>query len=171
MSLLWKNVPSSIVSGVLCFFLGASTALVLRAILARPNAFPGVEAMANDGTAPPAQPNTGGSDPRAQLTRLVTRLDALTRPTPLRLELSIEQKKQLQAILADLESRSVLSEAEAKDKRDAILKVIEADRATLEAAGYRWPGQPPAVNSQAPNPFASGANADHLRALLQTLAK
>jgi hypothetical protein len=71
-----------------------------------------------------------------------------------------------------------LSEDDAKARLEAALKAVESDRETLEAAGYRWPGQQggggggprPSADPTA-NPFKEGATAEHLKSLEDQLGK
>jgi hypothetical protein len=103
----------------------------------------------------------------------VAKLDALT-AKPLEVKLSAEDRDKVRQQLAGLAGKEELTEEEAKEKLDAILAVVAKDRATLEDAGYRWPGggggggggQPPP-----PNPFAEPRNAGHLKALEERLGK
>jgi hypothetical protein len=115
-----------------------------------------------------------------QLATLVDKLDVLTRK-PLAVGLEGDKKKQVLEQLRDLGEKDELTDPEAKAKLDALLKVLEPDRATLEAAGYVWPGdgaggrggrggrgrggEPP------PNPFKLEDNREHLKALQQRLEK
>jgi len=129
-------------------------------------------------------PGGGGQNSKTQLAALVTKLDALT-VKPLKFELSAEQKKQTKEILADLDSKEAITDEEAKEKLDKLLKLLESQKETMEAAGYRWPGQggggggggfgggggggggppPPA------NPFKTEQNAARLKSLKETLEK
>ena len=127
-------------------------------------------------------PPGGGKTPNSkmQFVQLVTKLDVLT-SKPLKLELTPEQKKQAKELLADLDSKDELTEDEAKAKLDALLKLVESQKETLEAVGYRWPNQgggpggggggPGGGVKPPPNPFTTGTNADHLKSLQTTLGK
>ncbi len=122
----------------------------------------------------------GGPSPKVQLATLVDKLDVLTRK-PLAVDLEGDKKKQVLEQLRDLGEKDELTDADAKAKLDALLKVLEPDRATLEAAGYNWPGgggggrggrggrgrggEPP------PNPFKLEENREHLKSLQQRLEK
>jgi hypothetical protein len=121
-----------------------------------------------------------GPNSKAQLAQLVSKLDVLTKK-PLTVELTADQKKQVKELLAGLEAKDELSEEEAKAKFDALLGLVESQRETLEAAGYRWPGAPggmgPGGGGMGPggqppaNPFKSGDAADRLKSLQTTLNK
>jgi hypothetical protein len=105
---------------------------------------------------------------------LVDKLDVLT-TKPLAVQLDGEKKKQVLEQLRGLAEKSELSDEEAKQKLDALLKVLGPDRATLEAAGYRWPGSGPpggAGRGTPPNnPFKSEDNGKHLKDLEHRLEK
>jgi hypothetical protein len=116
----------------------------------------------------------GGRGPSArnQLAALVAKLDQLT-GKPLAVQLSDEQRAKLREQLEGLDAKDELSDDDAKKRLDAVLDIVKDDRETLEAAGYRWPGQqggfrPPA---DTPNPFKEGQNAQHLKSLHEQLAK
>src|SRR5437764_98251 len=55
----------------------------------------------------------------------------------------------------------------------ALLELLQNHRDTLEAAGYRWPGQAAGAlpMGDAPNPFHEETNAQHLKGLQQRLGK
>ena len=69
------------------------------------------------------------------------------------------------------DQKADLTEEEAKAKLDALAAELKDYKSTLEAAGYRWPGdaapQPPASTG---NPFKEQAG-QHLKALQERLAK
>jgi hypothetical protein len=130
-------------------------------------------------------PNGGGSPGRmgggrpnskTQLASLVAKLDVLTNE-PLAVKLNPEQKKKMREQLQMLDEQENLSEDEAKAKLDALLDILKDQRQTLEAAGYRWPGQgggrgrggQPA--SALANPFKDEQNSKHLKALQSQLDK
>jgi hypothetical protein len=119
-----------------------------------------------------------GPSPKTQLAGLVTKLDQLT-TKPLEVKLTDDQRAKLRAQLQGLDEKEELSDDEAKKRLDEILKIVEGDKDTLEAAGYRWPGegggrgggggggggrQPPP-----PNPFKEGDAAKHLKDLENTV--
>lgn len=110
-------------------------------------------------------------NPKTQLTQLVAKLDTLTKK-PLVVELTPDQKKQVKELLADLDGKESLSDDDAKAKYEAILKLVEGNKETFEAAGFRWsggafapPGDPPA------NPFKEGEPASRLKSLRETIGK
>jgi hypothetical protein len=120
----------------------------------------------------------GGAQSKRQLAQLVTKLDLLT-AKPLSVTLTEEQRAEVKKQLEGLGEMEDLSDEEAKNRLDALLKVVEKDRATLEAAGYRWPGAggggpgggmggfgPPP-----PNPFKEGDDAKALQSLQKQLTK
>jgi hypothetical protein len=59
---------------------------------------------------------------------------------PLVVTLDDDQKAKVQEQLKGLESMEELTAEEAKTRLDALLAIVEDQRETLEAAGYRWPG-------------------------------
>jgi hypothetical protein len=109
-----------------------------------------------------------GPNSKAQLAALVTKLDQLS-GKPLQLTLSAEQKQKVGEQLQKLDEEKELKDDDAKKRLDTLLTLLTDQRATLEAAGYRWPGagqggggRPPA---EQPNPFTEEANAHHLKSL------
>ncbi|MBN9119876.1 MAG: hypothetical protein J0I06_12065 [Planctomycetes bacterium] len=116
-----------------------------------------------------------GPGPKVQLAQLVGKLDALTARS-LHIELTPEEKKQTKELLAGLSEKDELTDDEAKAKLDALLKLLEGKKKTLEEAGYRWPGAPGGGGGtggtgggQPPNPFKAGEGADRLKSLQTTL--
>jgi hypothetical protein len=90
----------------------------------------------------------------------------------LTLDLNGEQRKGVQEQLKGLADLKELNEEEAKKRLDALLMVLDKDRETLEAAGFRWPAtggffQPPA---NSPNPFQDENNRKHLKSLQSQLS-
>jgi hypothetical protein len=112
-----------------------------------------------------------GPSPKAQLATLVTKIDQLVEE-PLSLNLSSAQRSVIREQIKGLETAEGVDDDEAKTRLEAILEAVKDDRATLEAAGYRWPGatglQMPGVAS---NPFQEPENRKHLAALQANLAK
>ena len=91
-----------------------------------------------------------------------------------RIELSPEKKTKVGELLKGLDQKAELTDEEAKEKLDSLLDQVKDQKSTLEAAGYRWPGEgggggrgaaPPA------NPFKEEANSQHLKVLQERLAK
>jgi hypothetical protein len=115
----------------------------------------------------------GGKGPsaKAQLNTLVTKLDILTQK-PLTVNLDADEKKQVREQLKGLGELDQLTEDDAKQRLDGLLKALESQKEPLEAAGIRWPGSvapgTPSVND-APNPFKDERSAKHLQALEQRL--
>jgi hypothetical protein len=113
-----------------------------------------------------------GPNPKTQLATLVTKLDQLS-GKPLSLSLSTEQKQKVRDQLQKLEDGEELKEDDAKQRLDSLLVVLQDQRKTLEAAGYRWPGagqgggQGGGGRAQAnePNPFRDDENSHHLKSL------
>jgi hypothetical protein len=113
-----------------------------------------------------------GPSARAQLVRLVSKLDQLT-GEGLTIRLTDEQKAKLAEQLAGLDKLEELKDDEADKRLKAILEVIENTRATLEAAGYTWPGAAPMARPQpdAANPFSDAENSKPLKALQERVGK
>ena len=106
-----------------------------------------------------------GGNPKLSLTSLVATLDALT-AKPLEIKLTDEQKAKLAQALKELDPDEDMSDDDATKKLNDILKIVESNKETLEAAGVRWPGSaPPFVRPTDGNPFAEGANKEHLKKL------
>jgi hypothetical protein len=145
--------------------------------------------QSNVGGAPPPGKAAGGQSAKTQLVQLVTKLEALATKS-LVIDLTPEQKKKLLEKLAGVEDESELSIDEAKRRLDDLLEVFKDQKATLEAAGYRWPSAPAGraradgrgasggggamgkgqPNSDVPNPFKEGPNNDHLKSLRSVAA-
>lgn len=136
-----------------------------------PPGMPGMPGM------PPGMGKKGGRGPSAkmQLASLVTKLDVLTEK-PLTVRLNSEQRAKVLEQLKGLEEMEELNDEQAKQRLDAVLKIVQEDRKALEAAGFRWPGEqkgggfggfgpPPA------NPFTVEQNAERLDALRKRLEK
>ncbi len=128
----------------------------------------------------------GGPNSRTQLANLVDKLDMLT-AKPLEIRLTDAQRKDVKETLKGLDGEE-LSEDEAKEKLEKLQDVLKDQKSTLEAAGYRWPGEgggrgggpgggqgaagtgrggPPPPS----NPFKAEQNAKHLKALTERLDK
>jgi hypothetical protein len=126
------------------------------------------------GGPPGGQPGRGqGPSAKTQLASLVAKLDQLTRK-PLAVNLTEEQRAQVREQLKGLGDADDLSDDDAKKRLDTVLDVVKDQRETLEAAGYRWPGQqgggrPPADAPK--NPFKDEANGKHLKSLEDQLEK
>jgi hypothetical protein len=114
----------------------------------------------------------GGRGPtsRTQLVTLVDKLDVLT-SKPLVIDMPPEKKAKVAELLRGLEQKADLTEEEAKAKLDALAAELKDYKSTLEAAGYRWPGDaPPQPPASAGNPFKEQAG-QHLKALQERLVK
>jgi hypothetical protein len=114
----------------------------------------------------------GGARPtsKAQLASLVSKLDQLTKK-PLEVKLTDEQRGKIAKQLEGLDAADEVSEEEAKKRLDAILAVIEGDKETMEAAGFRWPGDNPPRTAAGDNPFAEGEAKEHLKQLQERIGK
>jgi hypothetical protein len=114
---------------------------------------------------------TRGPNSKTQLASLIAKLDLLT-SHPLSVKLDAEQKQKVAETLQKLDEEKELSEDEARTKLEALGKILTEDqRKTLDAAGYRWPGQGQGGGGRGgapaapPNPFSEGENHDHLTSL------
>jgi len=83
----------------------------------------------------------GGGQPnfKAQLANLVGKLDVLTEK-PLMVKLNDEQRKEINAQLKGLDGDE-LSDDDARAKFEKLHELLKDQTSTLEAAGYRWPGE------------------------------
>ena len=118
-----------------------------------------------------------GPSPRAQLASLIAALDKVA-DKPITLALTAEQRKSIAEQIRGLGTAEIIKDDEAKTRLEAILSVIEKDRMTLEAIGYRWPtagggapGGPSAPPKDDPNPFKEGTAAEQLKSLAERLEK
>jgi hypothetical protein len=106
-----------------------------------------------------------GMSPKLMLANFVATLDALT-TKPLEIKLTDGQKTKLAKALKELDPEIDISEEDAGKRLDELLKIVQENRETLEAAGFRWPGTaPPFARPSAGNPFAEDANKEHLKKL------
>jgi hypothetical protein len=198
MSVATAKVPAAIVSGVICLCLGAGIMFVIQPYIVPADKQAAANSANGDSSGKDGGgPNGGGSklgmkggkggkggggapNSKQQLTQLVTKLDTLT-VKPLKFELTADQKKQVKEILADLDNKEAITDEEAKSKLEALLKLLEAQKETLIATGYRWPGEggggggggggPGGGAPPPPNPFKEGTNAEHLKSLQESLGK
>jgi hypothetical protein len=115
-----------------------------------------------------------GPSPKTQLAQLVTKLDVLT-AKPLSIELTNDQRTKVREQIKGLASAEELSDDEATKRLNALLELLKDQKATLEAAGYRWPGEGGGFGGfgapQPPNPFKEGKDAEHLKDLDERLGK
>jgi hypothetical protein len=109
-----------------------------------------------------------GPNSKAQLAALVDKLDLLT-SKPLAIDLPADKKGKVAELLQGLDQKDELSEEDAKTKLDALAEQLKDYKGTLEAAGYRWPGEgAPRPAGNAANPFKEEAG-QHLKALQDRL--
>jgi hypothetical protein len=201
MSIASAKMPVAVVSGAICLLLGVAGGIVIASFVdtgLNKQASGGEPAELKDvGGGKAAMPPGGGMpggakgggggakgggggakgggpkgpNSKQQLTQLVVKLESLSKK-PLAVELTPEQKKEVKSLLADLDSKDALSEEEAKAKFDQLIKLLESQRATLEAAGYRWPGTPFLPPAETPlNPFKDGEPAAKLNSLRESIGK
>jgi len=112
-----------------------------------------------------------GPSPKTQLATLIDKLDVLT-SKPLAIELTPDKKVKVAELLKGLDDKAELSDEDAKQKLDALLAEVQDQKRTLEAAGFRWPGEGGGrAGAAPPNPFMDEANSQHLKALQERLAK
>jgi hypothetical protein len=196
MSIASKKVPIAFVTGIICLGLGIAGGIVAANFIDKETKFDNAGNEDGGGDLKGGKGGAGGKGgfgggkggggkggggkggggggffgPKLQLTTLVTKLDILTKK-PLSVELTADQKKQLQEQLAGLDTNDTMSNEEAQAKLDAIAKIVESHRATLEAAGVFWPGGGIGIPPKLPdNPLKEGAGNDHLKSLRTTLGK
>jgi hypothetical protein len=133
---------------------------------------------------PPGMPKMGGPPGKGggnqavakpQLVSLINKLNLLTEK-PLAVSLNADKKKKIDEQIKDLGTLDDLTEDEAKKRVEAIHEVVKDDRATLEAAGYRWTtgkggGGGFGGGKSAPNPFKGGNDAKALQGLQERVEK
>jgi hypothetical protein len=192
------SVPIPIVVGVICLGLGMAGGVLLGQLMPEQEKPPGpVDRSGGGGMGDakkggppgdgggkkgpgPGAKGPGGKGPggggggfpapssKLQLAQLVTKLDVLT-ARPLAVQLTPDQKKQAAELLAGVGEKEELTEAEAREKLEAIQKLLDEEQTkTLRAAGYPpgpFGGKPPA------NPFRTGDAAERLKSLQATLGK
>jgi len=117
----------------------------------------------------------GPPSPKMQLANLVTLLDSVA-DKPVTVTLSPEDRASIAKELAGLDVASEIKEEDARAKLDAIQKILEKNRKTLETVGYRWAGEPKGgkggfPKEPPPNPFREGTAAEHLKSLMERLTK
>jgi hypothetical protein len=180
------KVPATVAASIICFAAGVAVGVVAvvnfgsswfasKAEAASPpaagEARQGGPPRGTGG--PPGRgdaPANRGPSAKNQLASLVAKLDQLTGKS-LTLNLSSEQRTKLREQLDGLEGKDELAEEDAKKRLDAVLDVVKSEKETLEAAGYRWPGERGGQRpSDAPNPFKDEAAAKHLKTLQEQLA-
>jgi hypothetical protein len=203
MAFFTAKVPVTIATGVICLALGGGLgALIMSYALGKPDQVAAGTAAKGDEEAK-ADPKAAGGDakggkgaggggkgaggggkgaggggqrgpsPKAQLAQLVAKLDVLTGQS-LHVDLTPEQKKQTKDLLAGLAEKDAITDDEAKEKFDALVKLLDANKKTLENAGFRPGGAGGGGGPMGPppaNPFKEGEGAEHLKSLQATLSK
>ncbi len=106
---------------------------------------------------------------RAQLANLVNKLDLLARQPSLKLDDA--QKSKVLELLKGLEEPEELADDDAKKRLDGLLEIVEKEKATMEAVGFRWPGSGFQLPVDEPNPFKAEANRASLQSLQKQLGK
>jgi hypothetical protein len=201
MSLAQMKIPVAIMTGTICFALGVGAGILgmiacseekkpdaadsSRASGVRGGPPGGMPPMGRGGGQPGRGPRMGGGgggpmggmfgqqSPKTQLATLVAKLEQLT-GKPLALHLNEDQRAKLRKQLDGLDAKKTLTDEDAKKRLDAILDIVKKDKATLEAAGYRWPGPGGGGLGQranAPNPFKVEPNDKRLKSLQDQLGK
>ena len=115
----------------------------------------------------------GGPSPKTQLVSLVTKLDLLTQKPPT-LHLDGKKQDQLREQLQGLDEMEELADADAKKRVEAILEIVESEKATLQAVGFNWPGAGGGFKGKGkdvPNPFKEEPNSKALTSLQKKLEK
>jgi hypothetical protein len=138
----------------------------------------GAPKMGGGGGAPKSGGGPPAPSPRAQLLALIDALDRVL-DRPVTVTLTTDERAAVARQLKGLDAAPEVKDDEAKDKLDAILKVVEKDRKALEAVGYRWPiadpkaesGGPPQGLLTASNPFHEPNTAAKVQSVAERLAK
>jgi hypothetical protein len=165
------NVPAAVATGIICFVVGVGAGGLGMATFGyrwhEPEPVPP--------TGPPPGPPMNATAmlatrPKNRLVALVAKLDQLS-GEPLTLTLTENQRAVIREQLMDLDTKEV-SDEDAEKRYKEILEAVKEQKGTLEAAGYRWPGEGagPAPSSFL-NPFAEEQNAQHLKSLREKLVK
>jgi len=155
-----KVIPM-ITTGLFCFAVGAASGIAWMTSA-------GYKARIPSSESPSAIVNPAMANPKHHLAALVVKLDQLT-GKPLALELNDEDRAKILELLEGVED-SVTHNEVAADRLGRILEIVEDDRATLHAAGYRWPGTPLFRPGMEPEPFMSPRNLNALNSLRAKLA-
>lgn len=135
------------------------------------------------GGGPPPKGKIGGGafappTAKTQLANLVAALDTVV-DRPVTVNLSPEDRTAIAKELDGLDAASELKEDDAKAKLEAIQKILEKDRKSLETVGYRWAGDPKGgfpkggfpPKDPPPNPFKEGTPSERLKSLMERLNK
>jgi hypothetical protein len=183
--MLKSNVPAAVATGLIGLAAGVGIGVAYMSYNKPPEDQKEVIETASPGRGGGGGGGGGGSPPpgtgagmtgrpssKGMLAQLVVKLDQLT-STPLAVNLTAEQKKKVKELIAGIGDKDVLPEDQAREKYEALLSLLEGQRETFEAAGYRWPG-PGGGRNRPPNftnPFKDEENAKHLKSLEATVSK
>jgi hypothetical protein len=199
MALHQAKIPTIITASVICLLLGGGAGAAAMMVYGYHWKPPELEVSSHSGGGGGGMPNMGpmggmsggmggmmgrGPGPKAQLASLVTKLDLLTSKS-LSIDLDAQQQQRIKEELKGLAEKKELSDDEARQTLNTLLEVVQDERATLEAAGFRWPepgktdparsvGKVTALGKKLPepaNPFSEGQNNKHLRDLEGRLSK
>jgi hypothetical protein len=188
MALSNAGVPTIVASSLICLLIGGGLGAVgMRYVDSDPeknkdSASRKEASEAKGGMMRPAGAGGGGirmggrgggqsANPMNELAALVTKLDVLTRK-PLTLNLTDEQRAKVREQLQGLDTAKELSDEEAKKRLNALLEVVKDDRAILQDAGFRWPGERGGGGGRGgavANPFTEDPNKEHLKALQERM--
>ena len=166
-----SRIVSLVTAGLLCFSAGAASGITWMM-------FAGYKT-----SQPESAPTKSGSMtipisitmPQTQLTRmgqlasLVEKLDLLL-DNQLKLELDDRQRALILAQLEDLELNTALSEEDANIRVRTILAIIENDRETLVATGFRWPRNNDEIEPPSAAPIFGPRSIEKVRSLRNKLA-
>lgn len=176
-SLLRTRVPTIAVSSIICLALGVLGGVLVTTMFGYQLSLPINPMMSEKGKVVRAAfekelARAKGNVPKgsslvvATLVSLVAKLDQLQHK-PLKVELDQKQQREIAAQLEGLADLKELTDEEANTRLEALLKVVAGQRATLEMAGFRWPGAQAPPLATGPNPFQEETNRQHLQALQQ----
>jgi hypothetical protein len=140
--------------------------------------------MGGGGGAPKGKGGPGGFSlppspptPRVNLVVLVDFLDKVV-DTPVALSLTADDRKAIAKELEGLDAAAEFSNDVASAKLQALQSILEKNRKSMEAVGYRWvtdgkraPAPKETLAKDSPNPFKEGAPSEHLKSLMERLAK
>jgi hypothetical protein len=195
------KVPAIVVASVIFFALGIGAGVLGQTFYAEQSlaaAAASSPAPAPDAKAGPPKGGPGGGGPgggggekgkkgkggggggfapsaKFQLTSLVSKLDVLT-AKPLYLDLPAETKAKVNEQLQGLDGAE-LSDDAAKAKLEGLLSALKDHKETLEASGFRWPGEAGGggggrfggAGPTPPNPFTEEKAAKQLSTVKQRL--
>ena len=125
-----------------------------------------------DGSAPPG--------PRVQLINLINALDKIVDRPPT-VALTADERATIAEQLKGLDVATEIKDEDATAKVEAIQKVVDKDRRSLEAIGYRWQAPPaktgyntsPSLDMllASPNPFHHPETSQKIKSLQERLGK